>query len=281
MKTLKTSYRIEKKNYSFFYKGKTFRGPNKALIEDQDNLLENVNFDKKGFGIVDFDRTISHLKMRKFIEKFIKRLIKKYSKRNLSGFKLEKYHLFVDLNLHYKIIKDLSRGIKFSDAISRKKLEIFISKILKIDVSTLNKKFTNKNHRYYLDPKRFNLRIIRPLKNDFNPPHRDAYFDNHANGVNIYIPIAGSNKKSSLPVFPKSHRIKESDVLRTKLNTLFNGIKFSVPVIVRTKPKIRLVRPDPKNNQLMLFSANVIHGGGLNDNKNITRVSIELRFWRK
>tara|TARA_Y100000816_G_scaffold289871_1_gene277273 strand:+ start:1228 stop:2073 length:846 start_codon:yes stop_codon:yes gene_type:complete len=280
MKTLKTSYKIEKKNYSFFYKGKTFRGPKKTLIEDQDNLLENVKFDKKGYGVVNFDKTISHSKMKKFIEKLIKRLIKKHSKKKINNFRLEKYHLFVDLELHYKIIKDISQGIKFTSAISRIKLENFMSKILKINVSTLNKKFTNKNHKYYLDPKRFNLRIIRPLKNDFNPPHRDAYFDNHANGVNIYIPIAGSNKKSSLPVFPKSHQIKESDVLRTKLNTLFNGIKFSVPVIVKTKPKIKLIRPDPKNNQLLLFSSNIIHGGGLNDNKNITRVSIELRFWR-
>jgi hypothetical protein len=281
MKKLRTSYKIENKIYSFIYHGKTFRGKNKVLLNEQDNLLENVKFNKKGFDVVDFDKSISHSKMEKFIENFIKKLIKKYSKKKLTNFKLEKYHSFVDLKLHYKIIKKISPGINFSKEISRKKIETFVSKVLKIKVSTLNQNYKNKNHRYYLDPKSFFLRIVRPSKNDFNPPHRDAYFDNHAHGINIYIPIAGSNKKSSLPVFPFSHRINESKIKRTNLNSRFNDVNFSVPVIVKTDPKIELVRPNPKKGQMLIFSPNIIHGGGINDNKNLTRVSIELRFWRK
>ena len=92
--------------------------------------------------------------------------------------------------------------------------------------------------------------------------------------------LCNINKKSSLPVFPFSHTINESKIERTNLNTLFNGVKFSVPVIVKAKPQIKLIRPNPKKNQLLIFSSNLIHGGGLNDNKNLTRVSIELRFWR-
>tara|TARA_B100000029_G_scaffold466165_1_gene501415 strand:+ start:170 stop:1015 length:846 start_codon:yes stop_codon:yes gene_type:complete len=280
MKKSKTSYRIGNKIYSFFYSGKTFKGKNEILLNNQDNLLENTDFNHKGYDVVNFDNSLSHKAMRRFIENFIKKIIKKYSNKKINSFKLEKYHLFVDLNLHYKIIKIIQKGISFSNAIPRDKLEKFVSNKLNTKVSTLNKRYTNKKHKYYLDPRKFNLRIVRPLKNDFNPPHRDGYFDNHAHGVNIYVPIAGSNKKSSLPIFPCSHRINEANVERTHLNTLFNDVKFSVPVIVKTKPKIKLVRPNPKNNQMLIFSSNLIHGGGLNDNKNITRVSIELRFWR-
>ena len=87
------------------------------LLNEQDNLLENVKFNKKGFDVVDFDKSISHSKMEKFIENFIMKLIKKYSKKKLTNFKLEKYHSFVDLKLHYKIILNnfqLYKSIQFS-----------------------------------------------------------------------------------------------------------------------------------------------------------------------
>ena len=280
MKQQKTSFKIGIKNYTFKYSGKTFYGQNKVLLDEQDNLLEKTLFDKNGYGIVNFNKYINFKNIKSLIESIIKKQIKKFTKINLKKFKLEKYHDYVDLENHYKIIKVISKGINFQKSFQRKKLEKFLSEILQIKVSTLNKNFRNKKHKFYLDPKKFFLRIVRPNKNDFNPPHRDAYFDNHANGINIFIPIAGSNNKSSLPVFPKSQRINEKNVLRTKLNSKFNNLKFSVPLIVKTKPKIILKRPNPKKGQMMIFSSNLIHGGGINDNKNLTRFSIELRFWR-
>ena len=282
MKKLKTSYKIGNKTYSFLYYGKIHKGKDEVLLDNQDNLLKKTSFNDVGYKVVNFDKSLSHKIIKNSIEKIIKKLIIKYSnnKSLIKNFKLEKYHLYVDSDVHYKIIGALSKGINFNKSISRIKLEKLVSKTLKIKVSTLNKKYKKKNYKYYLDPKKFNLRIIRPSKNDFNPPHRDVYFDNHANGVNIYIPISGSNKKSSLPIFPRSHLINESKVSRTSLNSYFNGVKFSVPVIFKTIPSLKLLRPDPKKNQMMIFSSNLIHGGGLNENIDITRVSLELRFWR-
>ena len=280
MKQQKTSFKIGSKNYSFKYSGKTFYGENKVLLDEQDNLLEKTPFNRNGYGIVNLNKHIRFNNIKSLIEGIIRKQIKKYTKINLKKFKLEKYHNYVDLDNHYKIIKVISKGINFQKSFQRKKLEKLLSEILLINVSTLNKNFQNKKHKFYLDPRKFFLRIVRPNKNDFNPPHRDAYFDNHANGVNIFIPVAGSNNKSSLPVFPKSQRINEKNVLRTKLNSKFNNLKFSVPLIVETKPKIILKRPNPKKGQMMIFSSNLIHGGGINDNKNLTRFSIELRFWR-
>ena len=47
---------------------------------------------------------------------------------------------------------------------------------------------------------------------------------------------------------------------------VFNNQKFSVPLIIRTKPKINLLRPNPKYGQMMIISSNLNHGGGINDN---------------
>ena len=210
----------------------------------------------------------------------LKNMLKYIQKKNIKKFKLENYHTYVDSIKHYQIIKKLSKGISFQKKFKRKSVEKFLSEILSINVSTLNKNFQKKKHKYYIDPNKFYLRIARPCQNDFNPPHKDEYFDNHANAVNIYIPIAGSNHKSSLPIFPKSQFINEKKILRTKLNSNFNKSKFSVPLILKTNPQLKLIRPNPKKGFMMIFSSNIIHGGGINENKNITRISIELRFWR-
>lgn len=280
MKKFKTFYKIGNKKYSFDYSGKSFFGKNKILLTSKNNLLEKTKFNNNGYGIIKINKYIKYKNIKLIIFKIIKKYIEIYTKKKLKRFKLENYHLYVNSKIHYKIIKKISKGISFQNNFKRKNIEKFLSKVLLINVSTLNKNFQNKKHRYYINPNKFYLRISRPLQNDFNPPHKDEYFNNHANGINIYIPIVGSNSKSSLPVFPKSHFMNEKNILRTKLNSNFNNLKFSVPLIIKTKPDLKLIRPNPKIGHMMIFSSNTIHGGGINENKNITRISLELRFWR-
>ena len=275
MKRLKTSYKIENKLYTFDCIAKTFKGKNEVLLDKGDNLLENVSFDKKGYEVVNFKKFLSHKRIIKYVENYIKNVVEKKLNSKIKNFKLENYHKYVDHNTHYKILKELSKGIKFSKIISRKKLEKFMSETLKIKVTTLNKKYRKK-----INPNVFLIRIIRPSKHDFNPPHRDVYFDRYRSGVNIFLPICGSNKKSSLPVFPCSHKLNESKIERTNLNSYFNHLKFSVPIVIKTSPYLKLVRPNPGKNELLLFSSYIIHGGGINENQDTTRVSIELRFWK-
>jgi ectoine hydroxylase-related dioxygenase (phytanoyl-CoA dioxygenase family) len=40
-----------------------------------------------------------------------------------------------------------------------------------------------------------------------------------------------------------------------------------------------LIRPNPKENEVMLFSPYLVHGGGYNFNADVTRISLEMRFW--
>ena len=275
MKRLKTYYKIGNRTYSFNCFAKTFRGKNEVLLDKGDNLLENVDFKEKGYLVANFKKFFSHKSIVKYVTKYVKNVVEKHLNIKIKNFNLENYHKYVDKSSHYEILGKISKGVKFSKIFSRRKIEKFVSQTLKVDVTTRNKKYTKK-----INPNVFLLRIIRPSKSDFNPPHRDVYFDRYKSGVNIYIPICASNKKSSLPIFPHSHKFNESKVERTGLNSNFNNLKFSVPIIVKTFPSLKLVRPNPKNNQLMIFSSYLIHGGGLNENRNKTRVSIELRFWR-
>lgn len=274
MKRLKTSYYIDNKKYTFPCKINSFRGKNEILINKDNNLLKKSSFNSKGYKIVNFKNYFSHNKLKNYVSNYVKNILEKELKFKIKNFKLEKYHLYVGQKDHFKVLKKLSPGVKFSKLFPRKKIEKFMSEKLKIKVSTFNK-----NYKKKINPNVFLLRIVRPTKFDFNPPHRDVYFERYRSAVNIYIPIIGSNKKSSLPIFPGSHLLNESKIERTSLNSSFNNFKFSVPVIVKTTPKLKLIRPNPKKNNLMIFSSYLIHGGAKNENYNTTRVSIELRFW--
>lgn len=276
MKRLKTSYKIDNKRYIFPCNAQTFKGKNEVLIDHGNNLLVNTNFSKFGYKVVSFKNSFSHSSLKNYISNYIKRIIEKELKVKIKKFDLKKYHKYVDQKVHFTVLKKLSKGIKFSNLFPKSKIERFMSQTLNMHVTTLNSKYRKK-----INPNVFLVRIIRPTKYDFNPPHRDVYFERYRSAVNIYIPIAGSNKKSSLPIFPKSHIMNESSIERTSLNSSFNNFRFSVPIIVKTFPALKLIRPNPKNNQLMIFSSYLIHGGAKNENKDITRVSVELRFWRK
>ena len=189
--------------------------------------------------------------------------------------KLINYHNYLDNSQHYALLKNLDSGIYFKEVnFDKKILEERVSDILKIKVTTLNK-FSKE-----INPDTFAVRIIRPGKNDFNPPHKDIYLDRLKNAVNIYMPVLGSNKKSSLPLLPESHLFNEKDIDKTENGAIVNGLKFRVPSILNTKFGLNLIRPNPSNEEIMIFSPYLIHGGGSNDSTNITRISLELRFWR-
>jgi ectoine hydroxylase-related dioxygenase (phytanoyl-CoA dioxygenase family) len=42
-----------------------------------------------------------------------------------------------------------------------------------------------------------------------------------------------------------------------------------------------LVRPAVGPNEVMVFTPYAIHGGGTNGSADTTRVSLEVRFWRR
>lgn len=127
----------------------------------------------------------------------------------------------------------------------------------------------------------FHLRVIRPGHRDNNPLHRDVWLEDYADCINLYIPIVGSDEKSSLILLPGSHLWPESRVERTKEGALIDGVKFNVPAVTQIAGEFEVERPDPRFNQFLIFSPYLIHGGAVNLNNDTTRISIEMRLWKK
>ena len=42
-----------------------------------------------------------------------------------------------------------------------------------------------------------------------------------------------------------------------------------------------MTRPDPNPDEVLVFSPYLIHGGAVNLNEDMTRVSLEMRLWRR
>jgi hypothetical protein len=127
----------------------------------------------------------------------------------------------------------------------------------------------------------FHFRVVRPNSSDNNPLHRDVWLEDYANCINLYIPVVGSNKDSSLAIIPGSHLWPENSVVRTDDGAIINGTRFNVPAVMEIKKDHQVVRPDPKENEMLIFSPYLIHGGAANLNTDLTRISIELRLWKK
>jgi hypothetical protein len=126
----------------------------------------------------------------------------------------------------------------------------------------------------------FHFRVVRPGSNDNNPLHRDVWLEDYTNCINLYIPVAGSNELSSLTIIPGSHHWPENKIERTLQGAMISGMKFNVPAVTSINGEFEIVRPDPKRNEVLVFSPYLIHGGAVNLTHDQTRISIELRLWK-
>ena len=125
----------------------------------------------------------------------------------------------------------------------------------------------------------FHLRLVRPHRSDNNPLHRDAWLERLRNGLNIYVPVAGSTADSSLALVPGSHWWAEDQTSRTHAGAVYNGTQYSVPALVAATEPLHLIRPNPGPDEVLLFSPYLLHGGAVNLNDDETRISLEMRFW--
>jgi ectoine hydroxylase-related dioxygenase (phytanoyl-CoA dioxygenase family) len=133
----------------------------------------------------------------------------------------------------------------------------------------------------YDDQSVFHFRVIRPNSADNNPLHRDVWLEDYAACINLYIPVAGSNARSSLILLPESHYWPESRVQKTVSGAMIGHARFNVPAVTAIEGDYSVMRPDPKENEVLVFSPYLIHGGAVNLNADETRISIEMRLWRK
>ena len=231
-------------------------GADYIMIDNDIDLLNN----DEGYKILDMND------YGNLLQKYIRNEICFITGKSIH---LENYHNEITEEEHIKILNSMPyKKNTYSDINNFcVYLETYISKIVNEPVKIFNDDIW--------------VRICRPSSIlDYNPCHKDVYLDFYRNTVNIYLPIVGSNEKSSEKIHPGSHKWSESDTIVTKGGAIIKGKKYSVDAIIASKIPLNMIRPNPTQNQFMLFSPYLIHGSSDNVNENMTRMSLEIRFIR-
>ena len=238
-------------------------GEDRVILAEDTNLLEHTDFNAKGHAIFKMERDY-----QPFLKRLVETKIEEITSRRIDA---GEYHLHITGEEHTKIINAMP--YKRSETAEMNEFATYfekrVSDILKIPVKIFNDDIW--------------IRICRPSshsKNDYNPCHRDIYLDFYRNIVNIYLPIVGSNSVSSLAMQSGSHLWNEHDVIMTKGGAYFpsSNKKYSVDAVLQSRTPLDMVRPNPSTDEFILFSPYLIHGCSSNENSDITRMSVEIRF---
>lgn len=268
-------YTIDGQAVHYELEGESITGDDQILLKQDDDLTAHAAWHQAGYTLAPFLELAQFHALNRGIESLIYQLMEEEAGKAITPFPLYTYHQQVDDDLHAALISRI-RGCFKADLlpIPRQVIEDRIGQICGISLTLSNPALNGDAY--------FCLRIVRPgVKADNNPPHRDVYLDHLRNGINVYAPLAGSNALSSLPVMPGSHLLSEAEIARTDSGAKINGAPFTVPCITAVKEDLALIRPDPHINEVMVFSPYLVHGGAININEDITRVSLEMRFFRK
>jgi hypothetical protein len=265
-------FTVNGKKISYHAEGNAIRGEEEVLLRNAIDLTSNTTWQKEGYSITRLFSDQDYLGFQREVEALLKKLWRSSGLRVSDNFKPENYHeLAVTFEQHLNAVdktKLLSIGeLPYADAIVKR-----ISREVQVGLEPLNP-FDGQSI--------FHFRIIRPDSRDNNPLHRDVWLEDYKDCINLYIPIAGSNENSSLIIIPESHRWPESHIERTESGAVINGIKFNVPAVTSILEEHKFERLNPQPNEVLIFSPYLIHGGSVNLNSEQTRISIELRLWKK
>jgi len=238
-------------------------GENIIIIDNDVNLLKNTDFNDNGYKLIDIEN------YNELLQRFIKNEIKFITNKDIE---LKNYHNEIIEEEHKLILNAMPFKTNIYPDI-----EEFCSYLEKTVSNILNEPVKIFNNDLW-------IRICRPnsyCNNDYNPCHKDIYLNFYRNVVNVYLPIFGSNEKSSLLLQPGSHKWNENETIVTKGGAYFKYIdkKYSVDAIVASKQPLEMIRPNPIDGQMLLFLPYLIHGCSDNSN-DITRFSLEVRFIR-
>jgi len=246
--------------------GDTTYGGDEVLLDRDDDLIAGTPFAATGFTVAPFLSSTLYATLAEGVRRLIGGVLG-------TDLVLEQYHRATSDVDHLRLIRETGLHWPNEDLpIPMVSVEQRISEILGVDVVAVNP---------HLERQDFQIRVVRPGTSDNNPPHRDVWLDRLRNAANIYVPLAGSSERSSLPIVPGSHRWRESEIERTSAGSVVSGVQYTVSAITGARRPLRLVRPHVGPNEVMVFTPYAIHGGGRNFSADKTRVSLEIRFWRR
>ena len=270
----KVAFNINGTTIEYSVDGDTVYGSDQVLLEGDDNLISGTDWAERGYTIQPFLSPSENEVIRSGLESTLIETMRRFTSVDESKFTLEKYHEFVDNDLHRQITGELRGGFRvehFPGGIFR--VEKRVSKICGVELTST---CPSVGWGGYF------IRIVRPnLKTDNNPPHRDVWLETLRSCVNIYFPLAGSDERSALPIVPGSHLWRESDIERTATGAKVDAATYQVPSVTSWKKSMALERPNPQKDEVMVFTPYAIHGGGINLSPDSTRMSLEARFWRR
>ena len=120
--------------------------------------------------------------------------------------------------------------------------------------------------------------------------HRESFYgSNMEKSVNVWTPLKGVTKNNTLRYIPDSHKIRDSKIKTSKINSkdtkkFSTGHKIGLvysPKIIKNGVDLTTSRSMiVKRNYSAIFSGNLIHGSALNLSNKI-RFSIDFRDLRK
>jgi len=254
--------------------GERSYGPDTVLLHHADDLTARTQWRKKGYHIAPFLQPQEWEKFYQGVCLLFKSFFLKAKVSVSDKLELDKYHLYIgnNYNLHLAIVEQAKLLAVSQLPIRVETIEKRVSELCQVRVQAFNP---------FDQARVFHFRIIRPQSNDNNPLHRDVWLEDYKDCINIYVPIFGSNSLSSLTLVPGSHLWSEADIERTKKGAKVDGVQFNVPGLTGSKTPLDIVRPNPNLNEVLVFSPYLLHGGASNLNTDITRISLEMRFWRK
>jgi hypothetical protein len=265
-------YFINSTRLSYHAEGERKFGEDKVVLRDDDDLTSGKTWSEKGYTV---EQLFSPDEYKAFAAETYNLLVTRWKQSGLAPaekFSLDQYHTLAVTKVQHLSAVDNTKLLSVNEFPGGiKKIEERISSVCGTGLNAKNP---------YDGQSVFHFRVIRPQSNDNNPLHRDVWLEDYASCINLYIPIAGSNDLSSLILIPESHHWPESKIERTVTGALINGIRFNVPAVTAINGVYDIERADPRENEVLIFSPYLIHGGAVNLNKNTTRISIELRLWK-
>jgi hypothetical protein len=266
-------YSVNDRTLQYEAKGERHRGENIVLLNHALDLTKGTHWSKTGLIIEKLFDDSLFATFQRNTYRLLTSLWQKALLETPDNFQLHQYHLIAKTTEAHLAAVDMTKLIDVGlFPVPIQELEDRISEICR-------KKLIAKNP--FDGQTVFHFRVIRPQQRDNNPLHRDVWLEDYSNCINLYIPVAGSNEKSSLVIVRGSHHWPESDIERTQSGAEINGVKFNVPAVTAISRNPQFIRPNPKDNEVLVFSPYLIHGGALNLNEDATRISIEVRLWKK
>lgn len=258
---------------AFALEGEFFWGEDEQLFSLANSPIAGTEWEADGFARYRLMHDGEYDRLLDSIRRILFRIGAGLGVELPDDFRLEQYHRYFSTEeLHQQVIQQ-TRFLTFRDfdldfAEWCRRVGVFVGHPLQLENPLLPEEIVI-------------LRISRPNSLDINPLHRDGYLDIWANVLNLWIPVAGCDDHSSLPVIPGSHLWTEKNIRRTAAKgARINGLRYHVPGIIGATGGLHLVRPDPSYGEALLFTPFLVHGAAINENPDTTRLSLELRFCR-